>query len=358
MLDLETDAAIELPDQLPSPEAIASYYEAMSRFWQPVLMASELGEQPVLVHLLGRKLALARLDGEAVAFPDVCRHLGAALSRGQILDGSRLQCLYHGWTYDATGRCVDIPGRAVDEIPPGARVRRHLTCERYGLIWVCLADEPRLEIAAFPEYDDDSFYKPPLVRQEPIWRTSATRTVMAALDDSHFPWVHDGSLASTAHPTYPQRRGDAVTLEDDQLTSTYEIEMPKNPEAGGADDGADDGDWRLTRITTLATPNTTRLLMNPKEGGYAMFNAYQPISHNITQIFTQFARQYDKGPEYDAAYLEFNRLVKEEDRRVVEAQRPWLLPPISAQLHLYTRPADLPLIRYQSWMEQLGVPNI
>ena len=42
----------------------------------------------------------------------------------------------------------------------------------------------------------------------------------------------------------------------------------------------------------------------------------------------------------------------------VDQQRPWLLPPLSSRLMLYVRPADLPLIRFQKWMEELGIPEL
>ncbi len=32
--------------------------------------------------------------------------------------------------------------------------------------------------------------------------------------------------------------------------------------------------------------------------------------------------------------------------------------PLSSRLMLYVRPADLPLIAYQKWLEELGVPQI
>jgi vanillate O-demethylase monooxygenase subunit len=42
---------------------------------------------------------------------------------------------------------------------------------------------------------------------------------------------------------------------------------------------------------------------------------------------------------------------------VVESQRPWLLPPLSSRMMLYIRPADLPLVAYQRWLEELGIPQ-
>ena len=57
-------------------------------------------------------------------------------------------------------------------------------------------------------------------------------------------------------------------------------------------------------------------------------------------------------------YLAFEDIIQAQDRPVVESQRPWLLPPLSSRLMLYVRPADLPLITYQKWMEAIGIPQV
>src|SRR5205085_326633 len=38
-----------------------------------------------------------------------CAHRGADLSYGRLEDGG-LRCIYHGWLYDLTGRCLEQPG--------------------------------------------------------------------------------------------------------------------------------------------------------------------------------------------------------------------------------------------------------
>jgi phenylpropionate dioxygenase-like ring-hydroxylating dioxygenase large terminal subunit len=354
------EEGFEVESDAPSPDAIRAFYRAMARIWQPVLVSSELTDEPVPVQLLGRRFVVARLEGVAVVFDDVCRHFGAALSRGDIIgDGTRLRCRYHGWTYDLTGRCVDIPGREGSAIPSGARVTTYATTERYGLVWVCLSGEPIFDIREFPEYDDDTYHKPPILKQEPVWKASVTRAVMAALDDSHFPWVHDKTCASIDRPTFPRRTDDSVWIEDDVLISDYEIEMPNNPEGGGGNvEDILDAEWQTVQYRNYATPNTCGLRLESPAGNYVLYNALQPIAYNRTQAYTLFARQYDFGPEHDERYAEFNRRIKEEDRHVVEGQRPWLLPPLSSHLSLYLRPADLPLIRYQQWMEELGIPQV
>lgn len=58
------------------------------------------------VFLDGRKVALWRHAGRYQAFGDHCPHMGAALSDGKM-QGHRIVCHWHGWSFDArTGACL------------------------------------------------------------------------------------------------------------------------------------------------------------------------------------------------------------------------------------------------------------
>jgi phenylpropionate dioxygenase-like ring-hydroxylating dioxygenase large terminal subunit len=49
-------------------------------------------------------------DGRVRAFLNVCRHRGAPLAEGcGTLEGGRLRCPFHAWTYDLEGRLAAIP---------------------------------------------------------------------------------------------------------------------------------------------------------------------------------------------------------------------------------------------------------
>jgi vanillate O-demethylase monooxygenase subunit len=84
----------------------------------------------------------------------------------------------------------------------------------------------------------------------------------------------------------------------------------------------------------------------------------QPLAYNRSRIYLQVARDFDREPSRDETYLVFEDVIQSQDKPVVESQRPWLLPPLSSRLMLYVRPADLPLITYQKWLEELGIPHV
>jgi vanillate O-demethylase monooxygenase subunit len=332
------------------PVAAAAYLEALETYWHPVLLSRELGDQPVVTTLLGRQLALVRLDGQAVAFDDVCRHMGAALSRGQVEGGRFLRCGYHGWLYDCSGKCVDIPARREAAIPSEARVPAFGCREALGLVWVSLAAAPRFEVPGFAEFNDPTFHCTPVKGFDP-WAASVSRMVMAALDDSHFPWVHPGVLGDPARPEPPDHQ---AWVAGDCVVSTYNMDQPANNNV------VDDTNPDLESVTyyNYATVNTIRQVKKVPAGTYVVFNAYQPVTYNRTIAYTILARNYDCDPSHDDRYLDFNLVVKQQDQPVVEGQRPWLVPPLNSHLMLYVRPADLPIVVYQKWLEDLGIPQL
>ena len=335
----------------PSPEAIEQFNTGLAKFWHPVCLVDDLpADQPLAVELLGRNLVVVRLKGGLACFDDLCRHLGAALSIGEVVDGN-LRCRYHGWTYDKAGKVVDIPARRDLPIPREACVEPHHVEERYGLVWVCLAAEPAAGIPAYPQYDDARYHHTP-TRVYKTWAASATRVVMAALDDTHFAWVHPGTLGDPAHPEPPDHQ---CSVEKDHVLATYSIEQPANITVGSSGWGTG---TETVVYTNRAYPTVIHLEKKAAGGIFVLFQAMQPIAYNRARIYLQVARDYDLDPAQDERYLEFEDGIQAQDRPVVESQRPWLLPPLSSRLMLYVRPADLPLITYQKWMEELGIPQL
>ena len=339
----------EAADAAPAPAALEQYRRALARHWHPVLVASELGEGPVGVELLGQPLALCRFADGLACFDDVCRHLGASLSLGRVVEGSGLRCAYHGWRYERSGRCVDIPARRGLPIPREARVRAHPVEERYGLVWVCLDEKPAAGIPDFPEASDPAFHLTPWQVYEP-WAASAPRVVMGALDDTHFAWVHPGLLGDEAHPEPPDH--DAHR-EGDYLVASYSTLQPANQSIGGSGGGPE-----TVTYVNRCTPASIRLLKSGPAGRYVIFDVASPLGPLRSRVFQRLARDFDTDPDRDRDYMEFEARIMEQDRPVVESQRPWLLPPLSSRLTLYVRPADLPLVAYQRWLEELGIPAL
>src|SRR5262249_2160268 len=99
--------------------------------WHPVLLSRQLRGEPVGVRLAGRCLVLFRDDANGIgALADECPHRRMRLSSGRIEHG-RLQCPYHGWTFDTTGH-GESPGTPRLQ----AQVSNYEVREEHGAIWV------------------------------------------------------------------------------------------------------------------------------------------------------------------------------------------------------------------------------
>jgi phenylpropionate dioxygenase-like ring-hydroxylating dioxygenase large terminal subunit len=344
----------------PSQEAIEGYLRAMRPFWHPVLPAAEALEgTPKTATLLDVPLVIARLNGEWVAMDDVCRHFQAQLSLGEIRQiaghGDCLMCPYHGWSYAADGQCVDIPqlspGR---EIPASARVPSYPVQERYGLIWVCLEQEARYPLPDLPDLDNPAFLTGPLRDYTP-WHAAAPRVIMAALDDTHGPWVHNGMVGDRSHPEPPQHRvwGEGNTLK-------VEIQMLQPNNAAIAEGDTDKQFREVLITTTVGIPNTIHFDIRATDSAdkhrTLIWQAVCPVSWDRTRTFWGSARNYDfDKPVYNEAFEALQDTLREQDKRIVESQRPWLLPPFWTKVELPLRPADLPLIEYHNWLDELGI---
>jgi phenylpropionate dioxygenase-like ring-hydroxylating dioxygenase large terminal subunit len=109
-------------------------------FWYPAARSSEItGQKLVRAMLLEVPLVLGRTpEGIVFAMRDSCPHRGMPLSYGR-LDGSVVECCYHGWRFDAcSGQCVEIPSlTSQDKLKVERIFAGHYPCEeRDGYVWV------------------------------------------------------------------------------------------------------------------------------------------------------------------------------------------------------------------------------
>ncbi len=108
-------------------------------YWYPVAWSTDLKPGKTLGReFAGEPIALYRgKSGKAFAVEDRCAHRQVPLHLG-VVAGDTLKCGYHGWTYDCTGRCVDVPYVGAERIPNG--VRAYPCQEIDGLIFIFPGD--------------------------------------------------------------------------------------------------------------------------------------------------------------------------------------------------------------------------
>ncbi|MDJ0754970.1 MAG: aromatic ring-hydroxylating dioxygenase subunit alpha [Ardenticatenaceae bacterium] len=298
--------------------------------WHPVAYARDVpADAPFGTKLLDEHLVIWRTsDGSAHAMQDLCIHRGTALSLGWLADDC-LVCPYHGWRYDESGACVLIPQTANPNIPAKARTIKYRCQERYGLIWVAL-EEPIYPLPEIPELEN-GLWK--IVNTGPFeWGSDASRQVENFTDFGHFPWVHPGLLGDVDRPVVPDH-----TVETRGHVLHYTVVRPEAPNSDDFPVFANEEVVRPERRSRyeLHLPYTIVLRLGwGGEKGMVYFFASQPISDNKCRGFCIIGRNYDLD-QPDSVLQEFENTIFNQDRRIVESQRPEQVPfDLADELHL------------------------
>ncbi len=162
------------------------------RFWVPCLLSEELPEPdcpPVRVRMYGEDLVAFRdTSGRAALLDRYCPHRLASLYFGRN-EQDGLRCAYHGWKFDASGACVDMPSEpAGSSFAAKVRVRSYPVQEAGGVVWGYLGPEgtapplPQLTWAGVPEahrYVSKSV-------QQGNW----LQALEGGIDSSHISFLH------------------------------------------------------------------------------------------------------------------------------------------------------------------------
>jgi phthalate 4,5-dioxygenase oxygenase subunit len=168
--------------------------ELFRRFWLPALLPSELSHSdsdPLRLRLLGEDLIAFRDTGGRVGIlQNNCPHRGASLFFGRNEEAG-IRCVYHGWKFDVTGQCVDMPNEpAESDFKHKVRATAYPTREWAGLVWVYMGpsglegDLPRFEWAGVPP--ENRYIGKYLV--DANW----LQVIEGSIDTAHTAFLHRG----------------------------------------------------------------------------------------------------------------------------------------------------------------------
>jgi renierapurpurin 18,18'-hydroxylase len=127
-------------------------------YWYPVAWSDALKPGQVLpVSIWQMSIAVYRdAQGQVHALENACPHKGIELHLGEV-HVDRLVCPYHGWEFDGSGQCVNIPYFPKEQKLPCAQARSYPADDRYGIVWVFPGDPDLASsqpIPDVPEYSD------------------------------------------------------------------------------------------------------------------------------------------------------------------------------------------------------------
>jgi phenylpropionate dioxygenase-like ring-hydroxylating dioxygenase large terminal subunit len=310
--------------------------------WYVVLESKEVGAQPVGVTRLGEKLVFWRdSDGKVNAAADRCPHRGIAFSVGKIASG-HLQCPFHGFEFDSSGKCVLIPANGRNGVIPNAmRLNTYPTYEAHGWIWMWWGKDAPQDLPAPVFFDnlDDDFITASV--QDP-WEAHYSRVIENQLDVVHLPFIH-GKTIGRGNRTLVD--GPVIEWQGDKMLYTYVYNR--------LDDGTPP-----RKPSQLAPKSPTKnqhlefifpnLWQNFISDQVRIVAAFVPVDEEHTLLYLRFYQRFMRlpvlGKLVSLLAMPMNIYIAHEDRRVVVTQQP---KPSGLKIGEILIQGDLPIIEYR-----------
>ncbi len=309
--------------------------------WLAVAPLRDLEQRGVIaVRLLGEDIVLWRtVHGDVLAWKDLCVHRGTKLSLGQIRDGATLMCPYHGWTYDASGRCVQMPAHPDQTPPTKAVVTVYRACVHFDFVWVCLG-EPRYPLPPFPEWLDETYRR--VLCGAYHFKAAAPRIVENFLDVAHFPFVHENILGVQERPHIPDY---PVTTDEGGITARDITIFQPNPDGTGIAK-------EVNYTYQVFRPMVAYLRKDSDGPGFALLLMVTPHD-TLDSSAWMWMLMTDSDDKTEAELRAFQDEIAYQDVPIVESQRPELLP-LDLQQELHLR-SDRTAIAYRQWLNAMGL---
>ena len=216
-------------------------------YWIPALLAEELPENecpPVRVKLLSeRLLAFRDTEGRYGLIDEFCAHRGVSLWFGRN-EQSGLRCPYHGWKYDVTGQCIDVPSEPVESgFCHKIKLKSYPLVLRGNVLWTYLG--PPDKQPPLPEWEF-AVVPPKQSFMSKRWQDcNWLQALEGGIDSSHVSFLHRSDLNSD--PLFKGAKGNQYNLSDAQ--PYFEVVESPGGLYIGARRNAENGNyyWRITQ---------------------------------------------------------------------------------------------------------------
>jgi phenylpropionate dioxygenase-like ring-hydroxylating dioxygenase large terminal subunit len=291
-----------------------------NNFWYAVGRSDAIGKRPLLVKLFATDIVIFRDDrGKLAALDNKCPHRGASLSLGEVR-GDCLRCSYHAWVFDGQGVCKDIPANGAPVSSNRFNTGYLPVQERYGHVFVFLGEgdpEEGFPLPNVPEFDHLEDWG--VIFGDSVWKTDPTRSIENLLDFSHTAVVHK----SFGNPEKPEVPPYQVHRTETSATATVAFIPPMNLVQWLLRNG------KMSEVVSSATffmPNITRLDIKIGKWRMIVLAFHHQIDETTTVMHWVQLRDFFKSELFDWDARRRITEVIEEDRPIVESQRPYVVP--------------------------------
>jgi len=225
-------------------------------------------------------------DGQVAALLDKCNHRNVPLSKGQIVNNC-VVCPYHGWTYNHTGQCVQIPseGPHTDRIP-NKRVESFPVKEENGLVWLWMGREQEADIDPFPmpTMSEKGWHHYYMVTH---FDNNVTDLVENFMDVPHTIFVHKGWFRDRKQI----RIGAKVERTPESVLVSYD---QSNDSIGFSNRLLNPKNLPMKHTDNFYMPNNTRVdyIYGEEERGFIITSTCTPIKPFSTIVYTLISYKF------------------------------------------------------------------
>ncbi len=313
--------------------------------WYVILESNELKHRkPLKIKRLNQQLALWRDDkGNVCCISDRCCHRGASLSCGKLVNG-HLECPFHGFVFDKTGKVQVIPANGKNKsVPESMKVQAYSTYEAYGLIWLWWGEEEKKNDVPFffRELADFSYSS-----AKDHWNIHYSRAIENQLDVVHLPFVHATTIGRGNKTLV---NGPVVTLENDLLTFYVHNVRDDGKTTPLKPDEIEN--YHELFSLQFRFPNIWQNFISDKIRAFA---AFVPVDEEHTIIYIRYYQRLIKIPLLKELFNFLGKvssiIILRQDKRVVETQHPR-----KSELKMDERliMGDKPIVEYRKYRQFL-----
>jgi phthalate 4,5-dioxygenase len=216
------------------------------RYWMPALLADELPENdgpPVRVKLLSERLLAWRdTQGRYALTDEFCAHRGVSLWFGRNEENG-LRCPYHGWKYDHTGQCIEVPSEPERSgFCNRIKLKSYPLVESGGILWAYMGP-PELEPPP-PAFEWTELPAGHRYFSKRCQECNYLQAMEGGIDSSHVSFLHSGELH-----TDPLHRGTRGANYQQDRSPKFEVVESEGGLYIGARRNAEPGHyyWRITQ---------------------------------------------------------------------------------------------------------------
>ncbi len=185
--------------------------DILKNHWYMALPSAKLAKNKMQsLEILGEPILFFRnSQGLVQALRDICPHRGIPLSFGRVVN-NMVECHYHGWKFDGSGTCQEIPSLTSDQKLDCTKIKVKIypVQEFYGGIWIFLGEAGYNQALTpqppvLPEF---SLSAKPQLCEVVEFPCHIDHAVIGLMDPAHGPYVHQSWFWRSSKSAYEKRK--------------------------------------------------------------------------------------------------------------------------------------------------------